>query len=193
MIFSFLRLQRESQSAIFSGRGVHSIATPRSLATVLACGLLCFAAIPAQGQSSPAPVEPPFTSAKGAFFGLSVADLAASEKWYSEKLGLKVVMRPSKQDKAAVVVLEGGGLIVELLQHDDAAPLSQVAGQAKANYLVHGVFKAGLIVDDFDKTIAMLKARNVEIAIGPFPARANQRANAIIKDNAGNLIQFFGK
>ena len=43
-----------------------------------------------------------------------------------------------------------------------------------------------MIVDDFEKTVAMLKARQVEIAFGPFP-------NVIVKDNAGNLIQFFGK
>ena len=46
---------------------------------------------------------------------------------------------------------------------------------------------------DFDKTLAILKARNVPIAFGPFPARPNQRANVIIRDNAGNLMQFFGQ
>jgi hypothetical protein len=61
------------------------------------------------------------------------------------------------------------------------------------NYLVHGFFKAGIVVDDFDKTLSALKARGVEIAIGPFPARGDQRANVIVKDNAGNLIQIFGK
>jgi hypothetical protein len=28
--------------------------------------------------------------------------------------------------------------------------------------------------------------------LGPFPPRKDQRANALIQDNAGNLIQFFG-
>jgi catechol 2,3-dioxygenase-like lactoylglutathione lyase family enzyme len=126
-------------------------------------------------------------TATGAFFALSVADLKASTEWYQDKLGLKVVMQMPKQDKAAVTVLEGGGLIVELIQHDDAAP----AG--KDNILVHGIFKAGVIVDDFDQTVEALKARHVEIAFGPFPKKANQRANVIVKDNAGNLIQFFGK
>jgi hypothetical protein len=54
------------------------------------------------------------------------------------------------------------------------------------------VFKAGLMVDDFDGVLARLKARGVEIAYGLFPARPNKRANMIIRDNAGNLIQFFG-
>ncbi|HKE31186.1 MAG TPA: VOC family protein, partial [Candidatus Angelobacter sp.] len=130
--------------------------------------------------------------ATGAFFALYVADIEASTRWYSEKLGLKIVMQDPRRDKAAVTVLEGGGLIVELIQHDDAVPLSK-AGGAKDNPLVHGMFKAGVIVDDFDKALAMIKARNIPIAFGPFPARLNQRANAIIRDNAGNLIQVFGK
>jgi hypothetical protein len=58
---------------------------------------------------------------------------------------------------------------------------------------VHGVFKAGARVEDFEGTVAMLRARAVEIAYGPYPARENQRANVIIRDNSGNLIQFFGK
>ena len=125
----------------------------------------------------------------GAFFALSVADLKTSAQWYTDKLGLKSTMENPKRDGVAVIVLEGevGGarLIVELIQRDDARPLG------KAN--VHGIFKAGVIVEDFDKTLATLKARQVEIAYGPYPARANQRANVIVKDNAGNLLQFFGK
>lgn len=141
--------------------------------------LLCFA------LRAPA-AEPPVIPVSGAFFALSVADLKASAQWYTEKLGLKAVLQIPKQDQAAVTVLEGGGLIVELIQHDDAAP----AG--KDPLLIHGIFKAGVIVEDFEKTVAMLKARHVEIAFGPYPKKSNQRANVIVKDNAGNLIQFFG-
>jgi hypothetical protein len=50
-----------------------------------------------------------------------------------------------------------------------------------------------MIVDDFDGALAALKARGVEIFLGPYPARNGQRANVIVKDNAGNLIQLFGK
>ena len=128
----------------------------------------------------------------GAFFALSVADLAASEKWYSERLGLSVVMRTPKQDKASAVVLEGDGLIVELIQHDDAVPLARAAPAVKSTMEVHGIVKAGVIVADFDRTLAILRERKVEIAFGPYPARPGQRANVLVRDNAGNLIQFFG-
>jgi catechol-2,3-dioxygenase len=152
------------------------------------CWLLCLTfPLLAPGQSSEAANEPTLFVTKGAFFALSVADIGASAHWYAEKLGLKVVMRAPKKDKVAVTVLAGGGLIVELIQNDDAVPLRKEA------HLVHGIFKSGLIVDDLDKTLTALKSRNVEIAFGPFPAKANAMSNFIIADNAGNLIQFFGK
>lgn len=137
-------------------------------------------------------VTPAFNTSRGAFIGISVSDLEASVRWYTEKLGLTVVMRPPKIEKSTAVILEGGGMIVELMHHEDAVPLAAAAPAITRNYLVHGIFKAGIIVDDFDKMLETLKARGIPIAIGPFPATAEQRANAIIRDNAGNFIQFFG-
>ena len=49
-----------------------------------------------------------------------------------------------------------------------------------------------MIASDFEKTLSTLKERGTDIAFGPFPARPGQRANVIVRDNAGNLIQFFG-
>jgi catechol 2,3-dioxygenase-like lactoylglutathione lyase family enzyme len=133
--------------------------------------------------------DKPALKTTGAFFALSVADLKTSAQWYTDKLGLKSTMEAPKRDGVAVIVLEGdvGGtkLIVELIQRDDA--------QAPSKASTHGIFKAGVIVEDFDRMLAALKARQLEIAYGPYPARANQRANVIVRDNAGNLLQFFGK
>ena len=140
--------------------------------------------VPAAGsEQSPAPA----LTTSGAFFALSVPDLAASTRWYKEKLGLKVVLEVPRQGKTAVTVLEGGGLTVELLQHADARPRS---GDAE---LTHGPFKVGVLLDNYEQAVATLRARSVEVAYGPFPARDGQRANVIIRDNAGNLIQLFGK
>jgi catechol 2,3-dioxygenase-like lactoylglutathione lyase family enzyme len=133
-----------------------------------------------------APSDRPFEDVKGAFFALSVADIEASARWYAEKFGLAADMR-TKSGKTSVIVLSGNGLTVELIRHDDAMDLGKDA------LLAHGFFKAGLVVENLDRTLAELKARNVEIAYGPYPARANAMSNFIIKDNAGNLIQFFAK
>jgi hypothetical protein len=100
-----------------------------------------------------------------------------------------VRFRTRQQNQSSVAVLEGGGLIVELIQHDDATSVNS----KKPSHLIHGISKVGVIVDDFDGTLATLKSRGVEIFLGPFPARNGQRANVIEKDNSGNLIQLFGK
>ena len=155
---------------------------------VLTFGLLALATLTADAQTA----EPPFT-ATGAFIALSVPDVAASARWYREKLGLRVVLEPPRSGEATAVILEGGGLLVELIEHDAAKPLGTVAPGVRGSVYVHGYFKAGLIVEDFDRTIAAFRARGITIAIGPFPKSATQRANAIIRDNDGNLIQFFGK
>ena len=144
-------------------------------------------------QPSAQATTPAFTAVRGAFIGLSVANLDSTVAWYTQKLGMRVIMRPPKVEKSTAVILEGGGLIVELMHHDDAVPLRTAAPSINRNFLVHGMFKAGLFVEDFDKAIAEFRARGVQIAIGPFPARPDQPANAIIRDNEGNFIQFFGR
>jgi hypothetical protein len=102
-------------------------------------------------------------------------------------------MRPPKTNGTQVVVLEGSGLVVELLQNDKGVALSRVAPAIGDRTRVHGIVKAGFMVADLDRAVAALRARNVAIAFGPFPATSEQRANVIIRDNDGNLIQLLGK
>jgi catechol 2,3-dioxygenase-like lactoylglutathione lyase family enzyme len=154
---------------------------------VLLVALLGFAA----RAQSPDAASPAFTT-RGAFFAASVADLEASVAWYREKLGLGVAMRPPPANGTRMALLRGGGLTVELIEDEAAVPLAEAAPAITRNYRVHGIFKAGVEVDDWDRLVATLAARGVPIAIGPFPATAGQPANLIIRDNSGNYIQFFG-
>jgi hypothetical protein len=72
----------------------------------------------------------------------------------------------AKSGKTSVIVLSGNGLTVELIRHDDAMDLGKDA------LLTHGLFKAGVVVENLDKTLAELKDRNVPFAYGSYPARA---------------------
>jgi uncharacterized protein YciI len=130
----------------------------------------------------------PDVPARGAFFALSVADARASAAWYQDLLGLHVTLETPKRDGVSVIVLEGEGLIVELIQHDEAMALP-----GSDPIRVHGFVKAGIIVDDFDAMVAKIRERKVPIVAGPFPKRDGQRANVIVRDNAGNMLQFFGR
>ena len=150
--------------------------------------------LPAIAGAQTAASEPaPAFRVAGAFFALSVEDLDASTTWYAEKLGMRVVMRATL-GKVKLNILEGGGLMVELMDREGSVPLASVApGIADEFNHVQRLTKVGVVVEDWDGLLAMLKARGVEIAMGPFPKRADQRANLLIKDNSGNLIQFFGR
>ena len=137
---------------------------------------------------SPTTVAPPFDAVAGSFFAISVSDLEASTQWYSEKLGLRSIMSVPKQRGAVGVnVLQGNGLTVEIQQHDGAEPDSREAPAQR-----HGIFKVGVFVQDFDATLAQLRARGVPIFMGPFRS-SNQPPQVIVRDPSGTLIQFFGR
>jgi hypothetical protein len=135
--------------------------------------------------------EAPFRTT-GAFFALSVADTGASSRWYQEKFGMRVIFDPPRSSDAKVV-LEGGGLTVELIQMDSAKALREVAPAVRGSISVHGIAKVGFFVESYDQTLGAPRARGVEIAMGPFPKSATQPANVLIRDNAGNLIQLFAR
>ena len=147
--------------------------------------LIALLPVTLRAQSATQVAAPAAFRATGGFFALSVADLDASARWYTEKLGMTVVRQMPNAGTSDVTLLAGGGLIVELVHDNAARSAAGDAGQA------HGIFKAGVIVDSLGKTIALLRSRGIEIAFGPFPARPDALANCIIRDNAGNLIQFF--
>ena len=153
----------------------------RTTLTVVAAALLATA-------RAPAPI-----SASGSFFALSVADLDASAKWYASTFDMKVALHPPKQNGNEVLVLQGRGLTVELIRSDAAVPIASLGPKTADAFAVHGFVKAGILVDDFSATMEALRAKNVAIAYGPFPERPDQKANVIIKDNAGNLIQIIAR
>jgi len=139
----------------------------------------------AQGQPS-APDVPTFV-ARGAFFAIVAADLDATEHWYESKLGLHRVKRGrSPRVPAETVVLAGRNLYVELIHHD-GKQLSRIDNE---NPLPR-VLKAGVIVEqrEFDVAATQLEKHGVSAAI--FEDKEMRVRSFLVKDNEGNLIQFF--
>ncbi|MDO1559609.1 VOC family protein [Brevundimonas sp. 2R-24] len=154
---------------------------------VLAAALALAPAAVARADESTSPVQ-----VRGSFFALQVADVEASVAWWRDVFGLSLAMSPPTRNGVTMRLMEGDGLMVELIQDDSARPLRDLipGGRERQGPIwVHGVFKGGIIVDDFDGVIARLRERGADIAIGPFPATREQRANAVIRDNEGNYIQ----
>jgi len=92
---------------------------------ILAVLLACVAAAPACRGTAPR-ASSALMTARGGFFALSVADMKASAAWYVEKLGLAIVMQEPAAGHPGVTVLEGGDLIVELIQDPEAFALDSL-------------------------------------------------------------------
>jgi catechol 2,3-dioxygenase-like lactoylglutathione lyase family enzyme len=138
-------------------------------------------------------MNPPFNVVNGGFVAISVPDLDASANWYMEKLGLKRVKHAISADKkSAVTILQGNGLSVELICLAEAASLSKIAPALKGSHQVYGIFKVGVFVDDFDAALRELKSRQITFAFEPFFDGSMQCRMFAIRDNNGNILQFFG-
>ena len=137
----------------------------------------------------------PVFKAHGGFVAITVPDIDVASKWYVEKLGLTIVknhaMRPD--NKAGVTVLQGNGFAVELIWLEGSAPLSKVAPQVKGPQEIYGILKSGIYVDDLDATLRELKSRNVTMAFETFYDKSMDCRMFAVRDNNGNILQFFGK
>jgi hypothetical protein len=131
---------------------------------------------------------------EGTFFALSVADSAAMAQWYQEKLGLRILSSGEAPNKIAkFALLEGKGILIELIQHSKASARSVVAPSVTDPYQIHGIFKVGLIVSNLDEVYAGLKRQNVPIAYDLMPAKDVPMRSFSVRDPEGNLLQFFGR
>lgn len=136
----------------------------------------------------------PFKFVTGGFIALSVPDLEASAKWYTEMLGLKKIKHATSADKkSAVTILQGNGLAVELIWLAQAVSLSSIAPELQGSHQLYGIFKAGIFVEDLDSALKQLKSLDVIVAFEPFFDAAMQCRMFAIRDNNGNLLQFFGR
>src|ERR1700741_4150404 len=70
---------------------------------------------------------PPPIAAHG-YFSLSVPDMEASRRWYSEKLGLCTLFNfpPTPTLHAGATFVRGGSLYIELVQVEGAVNLEQL-------------------------------------------------------------------
>ena len=140
------------------------------------------------------PFNIPFHTAVSGFVAMSVPDLELSAKWYAEKLGLKIIKQAMSADNTrGVAILLGGGLCVELVWFADAVSLAKIAPELKGSHQMHGIFKAGIFVDDLDSAWNELRSRKVSIAFEPFFDPSMQCRMFAIRDNNRNILQFFGE
>jgi catechol 2,3-dioxygenase-like lactoylglutathione lyase family enzyme len=128
----------------------------------------------------------------GGFAAISVADAAASARWFERMLGFTVAMRVDPPGTGIhIVIMENGAAILEIGQHPGAKTLAALG--VKEPYEVRGYFKAGFTVTHLDRVLQALRDRKVEIRHGPFDIPELKRRSFIAVDPDGNLLQFLGR
>lgn len=140
------------------------------------------------------PPRSPFASPTRQFFAVSVPDVEAAADWYARVFGMEVEKSIDTEDgSVAIRILAAEHLTVEILQHGDARPLSALKPDVEKSYLLHGIFKVGLQVSDFDGALARLRATGVELVGEPIDDLEGGVRFVLFRDVAGNLLQLFGE
>jgi methylmalonyl-CoA/ethylmalonyl-CoA epimerase len=126
--------------------------------------------------------------------GISVANLEESIAWYKEMLGFEEVMRMDRGETIENMIIghiKRGNCYIELFQVAGAKPLPEYRRDPNADLAVHGLAHFGLQVDDVHAALKELKAKGVEVAMGPIDTPGV--TFVFIRDNSGNafeLIEF---
>lgn len=136
----------------------------------------------------------PFENSIKQFFAISVADVKESAKWYNKIFNLKETADLKTEDGSVhTKILESDFYLVELSQHKTGQSLKEAAPQIERDYLLHGFFKVGFYVKDFEAAINFLKENNVQFFGRIIEDEKHRIKFTLIKDNSGNILQVFGK
>jgi methylmalonyl-CoA/ethylmalonyl-CoA epimerase len=128
--------------------------------------------------------------------GISVPNVEESVAWYHKMFGFEVVLRMNQGADNGMIVthIKRGNCYIELFQVAGAKPLPDYRRDPSADLRVHGLAHFAFQVSDVVAATKELKAKGVEIAMGPVDTPGV--AFAFIRDNAGNtfeLIQYKNK
>ena len=158
--------------------------------------LIGFALLLAAGYSAMGDIMAEEQNSKPGFgisfhhIGISVPNLEESIAWYKEKLGFEEVMRMNQGETIKNMIIghiRRGNCYIELFQVAGAKPLPEYRRDPNADLMVHGLKHFGLQVSDVHAAVEELKAKGVEIAMGPIDTPGV--AFVFIRDNSGNTFE----
>src|SRR5262245_51509570 len=118
---------------------------------------------------------------------IRVVDYAGTLRWYREKLDFHVEVEWA-WGEMQLAYLSNGSAKVEVLGGATAAPQPDRIS-LEPTFRHEGLNHFCLAIEDFDATLAQLRARGVEFVGEPFVVEEIDRDLAFVKDNSGNLIE----
>jgi catechol 2,3-dioxygenase-like lactoylglutathione lyase family enzyme len=109
---------------------------------------------------------------------LSVLDVDEAVRFYTGRLGFRLLRKWRAGDGPEAAYAELGGVLLEITQ-----TASDVSGGSAG-----GERRFGLVVDDLDAVLAELRSSGVEIASEPFEPRSFWGRQAAIRDPFGYIV-----
>jgi catechol 2,3-dioxygenase-like lactoylglutathione lyase family enzyme len=120
---------------------------------------------------------------------MSVPDIEAGIKWYTEKLGFKVVKRKSYPEfKTSLVFMELNGYRIELIQDGNAKAVAP-RPNPPAHTSTHGISQFAFKTDNLVQVKSDLLARGIPI-VWEFENKELGAKFLVIRDLNQNLIFF---
>jgi hypothetical protein len=124
------------------------------------------------------------------FLAISVADVELSARWYSRTFNLDLLKDvPAKDSQVHTRLLHSPELVVELSQHATAKPLRGYVGAPTPTFLVHGFFKAGMFVENLERSVEILRQRGVADIGAVQSDKLLGLRWVLFRDNGGNFLQ----
>ena len=148
------------------------------------CALVVFlgSSAPQDGEINYAP--------RGSFAALSVPDADASVNWYREMLGFELVNSTDMANGIKMRNVKRANALLEFVEHPSASSVEKRLPDIEKPYQLHGIWKLGFSVTDFDSLHAQL-TQNSATFHGGIVTDADGTRMLIVLDNAGNRVQLF--
>ena len=156
-----------------------------------AVSVLCIAVLFASVNVSSVPAQENPVGFEISFHhvGISVANVEESVAWYKKMLGFEEVTRMTQEgaNKMLIAHIKRGNCYIELFQVANSKPLPEYRRDPTADLGVQGFKHMGLLVPDALAAVKELKAKGVEIAMGPVITPGV--IFVFIRDNSGNAFE----
>jgi len=124
-------------------------------------------------------------------FTISVADISETVKWYTEKLGFRLIKQFQKKEmNAEIAFMELNGFYIEIFHLPESEPLPEFSKNPLKSLAVQGLKYFAFGVDCLDDAVEELRQRGVQFLVGP-ALGASSHKYALFQDNNGVAIELF--
>lgn len=147
----------------------------------------CFSLTGFSQSSSPPDLEAYFSA-------MIVKDIDQSIQWYSDILGFEILNQTESEKMGFEQAnLKRGAILIELISLQSAVSPSDVIPDYSSKTKLHGFFKTGFLVGDFDQWMDHLNRLKVDFHGRVVIDQLSGKRMVIVKDPDGNRIQIFEK